>query len=120
VVKSGCEYERSVASVTRRNWGDFMVLTPGVSVGSNNVALFFWLHGVDFDEHVIQIDGADVASGVQNQLSYISLNPDALQDVEIKMAGVDASAQMGFGAAISAVTLSGTNRAKGSVSALLQ
>src|SRR5262249_12277484 len=90
------------------------------SLGSNNVALFFWMHGVDFDEHVIQLDGADVASGLQNQLSYISLNPDALQDVEVKMAGIDASEQMGFGAVISAVTQSGTKQNRGSVSQLLQ
>jgi len=114
------DFQRSVPILPRRNWADFMLLTPGVSVGSNNVALFFWIHGVDFDEHVIQIDGADVASGLQNQLSYISLNPDALQDVEVKMAGVDASAQMGFGVAINAVTKSGTNRPRGSASELLQ
>src|SRR6266566_7101203 len=114
------DFQRSVPILPRRNWADFMLLTPGVSVGSNNVALFFWIHGVDFDEHVIQIDGADVASGLQNQLSYISLNPDALQDVEVKMAGVDASAQMGFGVAINAVTQSGTNRLRGSASELLQ
>src|SRR5262245_22071852 len=114
------DFQRSVPILPRRNWADFMPLAPGVSVGSNNVALFFWVHGVDFDEHVIQLDGADIASPQQNQLSYISLNPDTLQDVEIKMAGVDASAQMGFGAAISAVAQSGTNRTKGSVSALMQ
>jgi len=114
------DFQRSVPILPRRNWADFMMLTPGVSVGSNNVALFFYVHGVDFDEHVIQIDGADVASGLQNQLSYISLNPDALQDVEIKLAGVDASSQMGYGATISAVTRSGTNQIKGSVSELVQ
>jgi len=114
------DFQRSVPILPRRNWADFMMLTPGVSVGTNNVALFFYVHGVDFDEHVIQIDGADVASGQQNQLSYISLNPDALQDVEIKLAGVDASSQMGYGAAISAVTRSGTNQIKGSVSQLFQ
>jgi carboxypeptidase family protein len=114
------DYQRNVPILPRRNWADFMLLTPGVSVGSNNVALFFWVHGVDFDEHVIQIDGADVASGLQNQLSYISLNPDALQDVEVKMAGVDASSQMGYGVAINAVTQSGTNRLKGSASQLFQ
>jgi len=114
------EFQRSAPILPRRNWADFMLLTPGVSVGSNNVALFFWVHGVDFDEHVIQIDGADVASGQQNQLSYISLDPDSLQDVEVKLAGVDASSQMGYGAAISAVTQSGTNQIKGSASVLLQ
>ena len=114
------DFQRSVPILPRRNWADFMMLTPGVSVGSNNVALFFYVHGVDFDEHVIQLDGADVASGQQNQLSYISLNPDALQDVEIRLAGVDASSQMGYGAAISAVARSGTNQVHGSVSQLLQ
>jgi hypothetical protein len=114
------DFQRSVPILPRRNWADFMMLTPGVSVGSNTLALFFWLHGVDFDEHVIHLDGADVASGLQNQLSYISLNPDALQDVEIKLAGVDASSQMGYGATISALTQSGTNRIKGSVSELLE
>src|SRR5262249_34161757 len=68
------DYQRNVPILPRRNWADFMLLAPGVSVGTNNVALFFWMHGVDFDEHVIQLDGADVASGQQNQLSYISLN----------------------------------------------
>jgi hypothetical protein len=114
------DYQRNVPILPRRNWADFMLLAPGVSVGSNNVALFFWVHGVDFDEHVIQLDGADVASGQQNQLSYVSLNPDSLQDVQVRMAGADASAQMGFGAAISAVTQSGTNTTKGSLSLLGQ
>jgi hypothetical protein len=114
------EYQRSVPILARRNWADFMPLTPGVTIGTNNVALFFYVHGVDFDEHVIQLDGADIASGQQNQLSYISLNPDALQDVQVKLAGVDASAQMGYGAIISAVTQSGTNRFKGSATVLAQ
>ena len=114
------DYQRSVPTLARRNWADFMALTPGVTIGTNNIALFFYVHGVDFDEHVIQLDGADIASGQQNQLSYVSLNPDALQDVQVKLAGVDASAQMGYGAIISAVTQSGTNRLRGSASILAQ
>jgi hypothetical protein len=119
-INIGGEYQRSVPILPRRNWADFMALTPGVTVGTNNIALFFYVHGVDFDEHVIQLDGTDIASGQQNQLSYISLNADALKDVQIKLAGVDASTQMGYGAVINAVTQSGTNKFRGSASLLVQ
>ena len=62
------------------------------------------------------IDGADMASAVNPWQAYIGLAGDTVSDVQIKTAGMDASTPLGYGAAVSAVTQSGTNEFRGNAS----
>jgi hypothetical protein len=74
---------------------------------------FYYLHGADFSSLVLQIDGADVASTLQNTNGYVALSTEAIQDVQVKTGAVDASTPIGAGAILSVVTQSGTNQLRG-------
>jgi hypothetical protein len=108
------EFQRHVPLTSRREWSDSLLLAPGVANVPNAVGkMFYYLHGADFSSMVMQVDGADLASTLQNTNTYINLSPEAIQDVQIKTGAVDASTPIGAGAIVSVVTQSGTNRVKG-------
>jgi hypothetical protein len=108
------EFQRHVPLSSRRDWADALLLAPGViAVPSATGKVFYYLHGADFSSLVMQVDGADVASTLQNTNSYINLSTEAIQDVQIKTGAVDASTPIGAGAVIALVTQSGTNRLRG-------
>jgi hypothetical protein len=116
------EFQRHVPLTSRRDWADSLLLVPGVvattQAGSNKV--FYYLHGSDFSSLVLQIDGADVASTLQNTNSYVNLSTEAIQDVQVKTGAIDASTPIGAGAILSVVTQSGTNRLKGAAGIVYQ
>ena len=108
------EFQRHVPLTSRRDWADSLLLTPGVvGVPSGTGKVFYYLHGADFSSLVMQVDGADLASTLQNTNGYINLSTEAIQDVQIKTGALDASTPIGAGAIMSVVTQSGTNRLKG-------
>jgi hypothetical protein len=115
------EFQRQVPLTRSRDWADSLMLAPGtVAVPSGTGKHFYFLHGADFSSLVMQIDGADVASTLQNTNAYVSLSTEALEDVQIKTGAVDASTPIGAGAIVSVVTQSGTNRVKGAASVIYQ
>jgi carboxypeptidase family protein len=115
------QLQRDLPLTSRRDWADSLGLAPGV-VSTQNVAgkVFYYLHGADFSSLVMQVDGADLASTLQNTNGYINLSTEASQDVQIKTGAVDASTPIGAGAVLSVVTQSGTNRLKGAASVVYQ
>ena len=71
------------------------------------------------DNHVVQVDGVDAGSFRQNWPGqYLGLSSEAIEDIQIKTAGVDASAPLAEGMVINIATPSGTNQVKGSVGAV--
>jgi Carboxypeptidase regulatory-like domain/TonB dependent receptor-like, beta-barrel len=116
------ELQRQVPLTSRRDWADSLLLVPGIvattQAGSNKV--FYYLHGADFSSLVLQIDGADMASTLQNQNGYINLSDEAIQDTQVKTGAVDAATPIGVGAVVSVVTRSGTNRLQGSAGVVFQ
>jgi hypothetical protein len=116
------EFQRSVPLSNRRHWSDFLALTPGVATqqSAGRTADSFTLRGATFDSHVIQIDGADMASTQQNATSYVHFATEAIEDVQVKTGGVDASAPLGFGAVMNIATKSGTNDFRGALNVFLQ
>src|SRR5262245_7640157 len=116
------EFQRTVPLTTRRDWADSLLLVPGivatVQPGSNKQ--FYYLHGADFSSLVLQIDGADMASTLQNLNSYISLSDEAIQDTQVKTGAVDASTPIGAGAIVSVVTRSGSNDLSGAAGVVYQ
>jgi len=115
------EFQRDVPLTNRRDWADSLPLVPGVVTTQNGTGkVFYYVHGADQSSLVLQVDGADLASTLQNTNSYINLSDHAIQDTQIKTGGVDASAPIGAGAIVSVVTQSGTNQLKGAVGIVYQ
>jgi hypothetical protein len=115
------ELQRKVPLTSRRDWADSLLLVSGVVASGNGTGkYFYYLHGSDFSSLVLQIDGADMASTLQNTNGYINLSNEAIQDTQIKTGAVDASAPIGAGAVVSVVTRSGTNNLNGAAAIVYQ
>jgi hypothetical protein len=111
------EFQRGLPLNPRRDWSDFLELTPGVTsypLQASNGSQLYALRGGSVDGHVFQLDGADIGSFRQGLNSYTQLSTEALEDVQIKTGGVDASSPLGVGVVVNIATASGTNRVKGS------
>ena len=111
------DFQRQLPVNTRKHWSDFLFITPG-AVGiqvPTRTADSYTLRGSDFASHVIQMDGADIASAQQNATTYVHFGTELIEDVQVKTGGVDASAPIGVGAVINIATRSGTNRMQGAV-----
>ncbi len=111
------EFQREMPISSRRNWSDFLEITPGVHSrpfddGSGRMVYFG--HSTEHFAHVIQLEGA-IASNYQDaQVTYVAMGADMIDDVQVKTGGVDASAPMGTGLNINVITKSGGNQFKGS------
>src|SRR5439155_3763165 len=111
------EFQRDMPIQARRNWSDFLEITPGVHSrpfddGSGRMVYFG--HSTEHFAHVVQLEGA-IASNYQDaQITYVSMGADMVSDTQVKTGGVDASAPMGVGLNINVITKSGGNTFKGS------
>jgi hypothetical protein len=114
------ELQRAIPLSSRKDFSDFLEVTPGITartLDQGNGGQVYMLRGSDIDNHVVQIDGADIGSfrqGLAGQ--YVGLSIDAIQDTQVKTGGVDAASPLGVGAIINIATPSGTNRLAGSMS----
>jgi outer membrane receptor protein involved in Fe transport len=96
---------------TTRNFYDMMAVAPGVSLGtedSSRVTAF----GSNVQSNAWYTDGIEV-TGPETGTSWVSLNPDMIQEIQVM--GIGAPAEFGnmLGAALNVVTKSGTNELKG-------
>src|SRR6266849_1123035 len=111
------EFQREMPIQARRNWSDFLEITPGVHSrpfddGSGRMVYFG--HSTEHFAHVVQLEGA-IASNYQDaQITYVAMGADMVSDTQVKTGGVDASAPMGTGLNINVTTKSGGNTFKGS------
>ena len=111
------EFQREMPIQARRNWSDFLEITPGVHSrpfddGSGRMVYFG--HSTEHFAHVVQLEGA-IASNYQDaQITYVAMGADMVADTQVKTGGVDASAPMGVGLNINVITKSGGNTFKGS------
>ncbi|MBI1875976.1 MAG: TonB-dependent receptor [Acidobacteria bacterium] len=117
------EFQREMPIHARRNWTDFMELTPGVNArpfddGSGRMVYFG--HATEHFAHVVQLEGMNAGSYNDFQPTYVQMGADMIDDIQVKTGGVDASTPMGTGLAINVVTKSGGNTFKGSGGYALQ
>src|SRR6266508_1704266 len=111
------EFQKNLVIASRRNWTDFLEITPGVHSrpfddGSGRMVDFG--HSTEHFAHVVQLEGA-IASNYQDaQITYVAMGADMVSDTQVKTGGVDASAPMGVGLNINVITKSGGNTFKGS------
>ena len=109
------EFQREMPIQARRNWSDFLEITPGVHSrpfddGSGRMVYFG--HSTEHFAHVVQLEGA-IASNYQDaQITYVAMGADMVSDTQVKTGGVDASAPMGVGLNINVITKSGGNTSR--------
>ncbi|MGH9346759.1 MAG: carboxypeptidase regulatory-like domain-containing protein, partial [Vicinamibacterales bacterium] len=111
------EFQRQMPIQARRNWSDFLELTPGVisrgfDDGSGRQVYFG--HATEHFAHVIQLEGMIASNYHDAQVTYVGMGTDMISDVQVKTGGVDASAPMGVGMVMNVITKSGGNRFSGS------
>ena len=78
----------------RRNWSDFLELTPGVisrgfDDGSGRQVYFG--HATEHFAHVFQLDGTIATNYHDAQITYVAMGADMVADTQVKTGGVDAS-----------------------------
>ncbi|MGH9333751.1 MAG: TonB-dependent receptor, partial [Vicinamibacteria bacterium] len=117
------EFMQDMPIQSRRNWSDFLELTPGVNArpfddGSGRMVYFG--HATEHFAHVSQLDGMTFGGYQDFQLTYMGLPTDAVEDTQVKTGGVDASNPTGTGLVINVVTKSGGNQFSGSAAYSLQ
>jgi Carboxypeptidase regulatory-like domain/TonB dependent receptor len=112
------DFQRALPLSSRRAWQDALDLTPGIMSRSTDQfgGSVYFLRGTENENHVVQVDGVDAGSFRQNWPGqYLGLSSEALADIQIKTAGVDASAPLAEGMVINIATPSGTNQVKGTM-----
>jgi hypothetical protein len=115
------EILRAIPLTERREWHGAFTLAPGVTYAtfSANNPLFY-VHGADATANVIQIDGADMTPAALSSITFVNLSTEAIDDIQIKTSGVDASAPLGLGGIVNIATASGTNRLTGTATLFVQ
>ncbi len=111
------EFQRLMPIQARRNYTDFLELTPGVisrgfDDGSGRQVYFG--HATEHFAHVLQLEGTIASNYHDAQLTYVSMGADMVADTQVKTGGVDAASPMGVGLVMNIVTKSGGNKFTGS------
>ena len=110
------DFQRLMPIQARRNYSDFLELTPGVisrgfDDGSGRQVYFG--HATEHFAHVLQLEGTIASNYHDAQLTYVSMGADMVQDIQVKTGGVDAASPMGVGLVMNIVTKSGGNAFRG-------
>lgn len=110
-------FQREMPIQARNNWSDFLELTPGVNArpfddGSGRMVYFG--HATEHFAHVIQLEGMNASSYRDSQVTYVGMDNEMVEDVQVKTGGVDAASPLGTGLVINVVTKSGGNSFSGS------
>jgi hypothetical protein len=111
------EFQKELPIASRKNWTDFLEVTPGVHSrpfddGSGRMVYFG--HATEHFAHVVQLEGMQAGNYNDFQLTYVQMGSDMIQDTQVKTGGADASTPMGTGLAINVITKSGGNKFSGS------
>lgn len=113
------DLQRQLPLSSRGQFADFLEVTPGVAARAGDATgggQIYMVRGGELENHVIQLDGADMGSFRQNRADrLLTMNTDAIGDAQVKTAAVDASVPLGSGAVINVSTKSGTDQVRGSV-----
>src|SRR4051812_5854955 len=111
------EFQKAVPLTEGGFWTDFLQMTPGVLSRPHNDGSGrqnYYASGVEHREHVTQMDGFMAANYWDMNVNRTGLSGEAISDTNVKLAGVDASAPMGYGLVINMISKSGGNSLSGS------
>jgi len=111
------DFQKNLPIAVRRNWTDFLEITPGVHSrpfddGSGRMVYFG--HATEHFAHVVQLEGMQAGNYNDFQLTYVQMGSDMIADTQVKTGGPDAATPMGTGLAINVITKSGGNSFSGS------
>ncbi len=111
------ELLRAAPVTARRLFSDVLDVAPGV--GSRNVddgvgRRAYYFHGSHIYAHAFQLEGAPASAYIDAAAHSMGMGGDTIQDIEVKLGGMDASAPSSTGVVMNVVTPSGGNTFKGS------
>jgi hypothetical protein len=111
------ELLRAAPVTSRRLFSDVLDVAPGV--GSRNVddgvgRRAYYFHGSHIYAHAFQLEGAPASAYIDAAAHSMGMGGDTIQDVEVKLGGIDASAPSSTGVVMNVMTPSGGNSLKGS------
>jgi outer membrane receptor protein involved in Fe transport len=116
------QMQRDMPLTSRGQFSDFLEVTPGIAARAGDATgggQIYMMRGGELENHVVQLDGADMGSFRQNRADrLLTFNTDAISDVQVTTGAVDASTPLGSGAVISVSTKSGTDQFKGAFAAI--
>ena len=101
------EFQRQMPIQARRNWSDFLELTPGVisrgfDDGSGRQVYFG--HGTEHFAHVIQLEGMIASNYHDAQVTYVGMGSDMVQDIQVKTGGYQAEFGQSMGGVVNVIT----------------
>jgi hypothetical protein len=103
---------------SRQNWESVWFLVPGaVTIGRNGpdgVNFDPQIHGASERSNIYKLDGFEIGNAFTNQGWTTQFSTEAIQDVQIKTSGPDASTPLGHGGYINIITKSGGAKFHGS------
>lgn len=112
------EMQRRLPLTVGGHWSGVTLLTPGVAAQAAEAGMggVYFNRGTDNESHVVQVDGADMGSFRQQwPAAYFGVSTEALEDVQVKTAGIDAASPLAQGMVINIATMSGTNQFRGAM-----
>jgi len=105
---------------SRQNWESVWFLVPGaVTIGRNGpdgVSFDPQVHGASERSNIYKLDGFEIGNAFTNQGWTTQFSTEAIQDVQIKTSGPDASTPLGQGGYINIITKSGGAKFHGAAS----
>jgi hypothetical protein len=105
---------------SRQNWESVWFLFPGAvtvtRTGPDGVNVDPQIHGAPERSNIYKLDGFEIGNALTNQGWTTQFSPEAIQDVQIKTSGPDASTSLGEGGYINLITRSGGNEFHGALS----
>lgn len=110
------EMQRRLPLTVGGHWSGVTLLTPGVAAQAAEAGMggVYFNRGTDNESHVVQVDGADMGSFRQQwPAAYFGVSTEALEDVQVKTAGIDAASPLAQGMVITIAAMSGTNQFRG-------
>jgi hypothetical protein len=111
------EFQREIPISTGKYWSDFLELTPGVFSRPHNDGSGrqnYFGNAVDHRDAVLLMEGLVASNYNDSNVNRTGLSTSALEDTQVKIGGVDASAPMGYGLVINAISKAGGNTISGS------
>jgi hypothetical protein len=112
------EMQRRLPLTVGGHWSGVTLLTPGVAAQAAEAGMggVYFNRGTDNESHVVQVDGADVGSFRQQwPAAYFGISTEALEDVQVKTAGIDAASPLAQGMVINIAATSGSNQFRGAM-----
>ena len=112
------EFQREIPISTGKYWSDFLELTPGVFSRPHNDGSGrqnYFGNAVDHRDAVLLMEGLVASNYNDSNVNRTGLSTSAIEDTQVKIGGMDASAPMGYGLVINAVSKSGGNTLSGSL-----